>query len=277
MSTRQRDRKKSNFTVLTTSYPNAFFDFIYNNQNFSISGADLATFFGVSGPLQTVGEVSGIPALLVSGGVNYIRSIFAGSGILASLSPNGSVQLDHNLTADSTGEPVLIDVAAVSPTIRSLVGGPRIAVTDHATANAIVVGHDSHLALATHGGATVTIATVNTPVIIGATWTAALMKYYTHNNSGRWTLTAESSCASITATITADSAAGTISATFYVYVNGVQQAGSAIQVQLVAGSPSKHVLVWAAELTETDYVEVWVENNTDTANITVQDAIIRID
>jgi hypothetical protein len=127
--TRASSIKKSNFNALTEAVATDYFDFVQNGQNFKITLANLITSLGVSGAIAAAGDVSAIPVLNQDGGVNYIRGILGGSGILASLSAGGAVEIDHNFTIDSTGSAIMANATAASPTFRSIVGGTGITVT----------------------------------------------------------------------------------------------------------------------------------------------------
>lgn len=126
---RRRDIKKSDFTSVSDSESNDTFDFVRNGQNFKIPQSDLVAALGVTGAIETIGEVTGIPVLRVIGGVNYIRNILGVRGIVASVSPQDGVQVGHNFTVDDTGVPVMINQSAASPTFRSIESGPGINVS----------------------------------------------------------------------------------------------------------------------------------------------------
>lgn len=123
-----KDIKKSGFVEVPSNEPSDSFDFIRSNQNLRISFTNLAASLGTSGLIETLGEITGIPVLNKSGGVNYIRNILAGAGILASISPQNGISLEHNFTVDKTGVPIMIDEGSASPTIRSIRAGTGITV-----------------------------------------------------------------------------------------------------------------------------------------------------
>lgn len=104
------------------------FDFVKNNQNFKVPLSELVKKFGVTGSLETLGEVTGIPVLVIDGTTNKIRNVVGNSGILASISPQDGLQLDHNFEADKTGLPVLADETTEKPKIRSLIQGSGISL-----------------------------------------------------------------------------------------------------------------------------------------------------
>ncbi len=133
-------------------------------------------------------------------------------------------------------------------------------------------------ALAVNAGATVTIAVVDTPVIIGVTWTTTHESRISGTAGGRWTYTGKGSHVSILASITADIVSGTkISCTFYYYKNGVIISGSAVQRDFTAGNTGNFSMPWAEDLETDDYIEIFAENNDGTANIEIKNAILRFD
>jgi hypothetical protein len=120
--------KKSNFVAESTIGSADTLDFVSNGQNKKISFENFLALVGAIGTLVAKGEVTAIPILNKDGTENQIRNILGKSGIIASVSPQGGVQLDHNFTADSVGVPVLTDQAETSPVIRSILAGSGITV-----------------------------------------------------------------------------------------------------------------------------------------------------
>ena len=125
---RQRDVKKSKFPATTSPLVTDYMDLVRSGQNFKVLISDLVTLFGASGPLQVKGESTGTPILSVVSGVNYIRNVVDGPGIVSALSPQDGLKLSHNFTPDKTGAAVLINENAQSPTIRSIQAGTGISV-----------------------------------------------------------------------------------------------------------------------------------------------------
>lgn len=126
--TRQRDIRKSNFVTVTSTESTDYFDIVRNGQNFKIQQANLVNDFGVSGTIETRGEVSATPVLKIIGDVNYIRNLFAGPGILLSDTPQDAIQIEHNFYVDSTGVPIITDEALAQPRVRSIQAGTGITV-----------------------------------------------------------------------------------------------------------------------------------------------------
>ena len=124
---------------------------------------------------------------------------------------------------------------------------------------------------------TVSITAANTPVVVGSTWTFDHESRISGAATGRFTYTGTGKHVNIHATVTADSAGGTNDYTFYIYKNGVQEAGSAIQRAFTSGSPGNLSMLWQLDLEKDDYIELFVENNDNTINIEVIKAILTVD
>ena len=131
--------------------------------------------------------------------------------------------------------------------------------------------------LATNAGATITIAATDTPVILGATWVLEDASRFTGTAGGRFTYTGNGDYVSLHASITAESQGGTDECTFYFFKNGTEITNSGVQRALVSGNPGNLSLLWGLELETGDYIEIFAENNNDTSNIIINNAIIRID
>lgn len=130
--------------------------------------------------------------------------------------------------------------------------------------------------LATHSGATLTITGAATPVIIGATWTEEDSARFTTTAGGRFTYTGKGAFVNIDATITADIALGIDNCSFFVYINGVQEANSQVTREFNAGDPGNMSIVWNAILETNDYIEIWAQNDDAAVNIIIITAILRI-
>lgn len=118
--------KKSNFIGTTTVPSGSTFDYVYNGQNYKIVDEDLFKQFGVLGTIQQEGDPTGAPILNKSGTVNNIRNIENGSGIQASISVQGGVEISHNFDIKTAGVPIIPNGTDTSPIIRSLAAGPGI-------------------------------------------------------------------------------------------------------------------------------------------------------
>lgn len=137
---------------------------------------------------------------------------------------------------------------------------------------------DSISSVLSHNDAlTVTIASVNTPAILGATWDSSHISRFVATAGGRFTYTGKGAHLNLAATITADIVTGTkISCTFYFFKNGVAIPDSAVQRDFTAGNSGNFGMLWAEDLETDDYIEVFAENNDSTANITIINVIFSV-
>jgi hypothetical protein len=64
--------------------------------------------------------------------------------------------------------------------------------------------------------------------------------------------------------------------TAYIALNGSVITNSEKQVSVSAGTPLPASIPWQINFSENDYVEVYVENNTNTTNILVSEGVSRV-
>lgn len=122
-----------------------------------------------------------------------------------------------------------------------------------------------------------TIAFVNTPVKVNAVWTVERSSRFTCTTTGRATFIAErDDFFPLDLAIGLISVGGTpIDATAYIAINGSVIANSGISVA-ISGSDQKSISIpWQKLLSEDDYGEIFVENNTNDNNIIVESSIFR--
>lgn len=122
------------------------------------------------------------------------------------------------------------------------------------------------------------ISTTNTPVRISGTWINQQSSQFLSEATGRATYLGETPIqVPITATVSLEPVSGTNRVlTAYIAINGVAQPASGIQVTADSGAGRTLTLVWQKQLTYLDYVEAFVENNSNTTNILVRDAVERL-
>jgi hypothetical protein len=135
--------------------------------------------------------------------------------------------------------------------------------------------------LSLNGIKTVTIAAANTPVKIGgvaADWVIERTSQVTGNTDGRLTYDGERvATLPILANISAEAASGSNKdITFYIAIDGAIIANSAQATAVSAGAPKNTPIPWQDALANAQFVEVWVENNTDTVDIVVNTGILRL-
>lgn len=130
------------------------------------------------------------------------------------------------------------------------------------------------------GNATVTtISTINTPVKVAGTWTTERASFFTGDASGRATYVGEKPLTiPITAALTiVGETGGDKQATTYIALNGTPIACTKTKTTVNSAKAGNFTNIWQLQLQPNDYIELYVENNTDTINLIVQDAVLRID
>ena len=122
------------------------------------------------------------------------------------------------------------------------------------------------------------IAVAGTPAKLAGTWTTEHQSHFTSDATGKMTYNGvKDEHLDITFSFTAAPVSGTNKdIVFYVFKNGVEITNSAAANNLSSGDPGRTTLLWRAAFTDGDYVEAYVENNTDTVNVLVTDAILRV-
>jgi len=134
-------------------------------------------------------------------------------------------------------------------------------------------------ALMSHNGpTTITIAGANTPVLIAPNWVEEGVSQFATDANGRITLeTPKRTTVPITYSMTAEAISGTNkSISFYVYKNGIQIANSISTNKVSAGDPKNTTVIWEELLSPADYIEIWIENNTDAVDLIVNTGIARM-
>ena len=133
--------------------------------------------------------------------------------------------------------------------------------------------------LSLNGNATeTTITTQDVPVLTAGTWVVESTSFFTGTTAGRLTYVGEKDLAvpvDIVATVI--SASGTNKdITVYLALNGSVIANSGKTNRVGATDPASVTALWQLTVSTNDYLEAWVENNTDTINLVVSDAVLRI-
>jgi hypothetical protein len=133
--------------------------------------------------------------------------------------------------------------------------------------------------LSLHSNATATtISLVNTPVLVAGTWNIESVSQFTGTAAGRLTYNGERDIhVPIDVSTSLDPSAGTNKdLSIYVALNGTPITNSSMKVRADSGNPQAVSTHWQLVMSTNDYIEVYVENNTDTTNIVVIDAILRL-
>lgn len=133
--------------------------------------------------------------------------------------------------------------------------------------------------LAVNGNALeTTITTVDTPVKVNAVWTCVRESRFTCTTDGRVTYNAErDGFFPVDGSIRLVSVGGTpIDATPYIAKNGAIIADTGRTVAISGSKPTQVTIPWQLTMAQDDYLEVFVENNTNDNNIIVKSAVIRV-
>jgi hypothetical protein len=135
------------------------------------------------------------------------------------------------------------------------------------------------------GNATATVISASSvdgsnAVLVAGAWVTKDESQYSTTAAGRITAIFESPVPSpISVTASVEPVSGTnVTIAFYVCVNGVIQFESGMIVRADSNNPVTIPVIWQEEMSSTlnAYVEVFVENRTNTTNILVSNAVLRV-
>jgi hypothetical protein len=122
------------------------------------------------------------------------------------------------------------------------------------------------------------IAVIGTPVLIAGTWETQSTSQFTGTAGGRLTYNGgKDTTIPVTLSLTGGPVSGTnIPITYHLYKNGSPVTGAS-QGNTISSTAARNTsLPWQITMTSTDYLEVFVSNDSTTANVLVIDAIFRI-
>jgi hypothetical protein len=270
--------RQSQFIEETSVPAGSSLGFFNNGYNYQITYDNFLSGLGVTGTIVQDGAVTGVPVLDVQGTVNNIRNLENGAGVACSVSAENGITVAHNFTIDSTGEPLMLNTTALSPTFVSLVAGVGINVNTVGTT--IEISNDLasiYGVVYMQGNATATvIASTSTPVKVGGTWTTDIASSFTATTGGRLTYTGtETQVVRIDCALTLSPVSGAnqhISA--YIAKNGSVVTASRQQTHISNGTDMNMSVCWQSSLATNDYIEVFVQNGTATNNITVSRIVL---
>ena len=282
MVRRATGRRKSDFVAQDTVPANSFMDYFVDNTNYRISYTNLVSGLGVTGTIVTTGSGTAAPVLEKDGTINKIRNIENGSGIAASISATDGVEIKHNFTVDATGSPLMLNTTATSPTFVSLFAGSGISLT--ATGNIIAISSNDALHyvesfLQTNTTDTV-IAATTTPVLVAGTWEYGANTGFTQTSGGKLTYNgSDTAVLTVHASISIEPVSGNNNQDISVYVakNGAVIAGTRISAVISNGAPQNLSLSTNQSFATNDYIELFVQNSTSTANLTVVRGLFGVD
>lgn len=271
--------RQSQFVEQTSILAGSSFGFFNNGYNYQITYDNFLNGLGVTGTIAQVGDVTGVPVLDISGVNNYIRNLEEGSGISLNLSAEDGIEISHNFTIDSVGEPIVQNGGAASPTFVSIEGGDGIGVTT--TGTRVVISSTETLSFATitmAGNSTATtIASTATAVKAAGTFVVGdVSSNFTGATSGRITHTGPQSRHVINALVTLDAASGSNHLlSIFIAVNGVI-VSTKMTDTVSAGLPRAIATFVNIVLNTSDYVEIFVRNESATTNVIAVNAVLSI-
>jgi len=130
-------QKISSFTGEASLVGSDLITFVRAGTNFNVTFTGLINSLGVTGTLETIGDPLGSPVLnQPAAGINEIRNIESGPGILASISPQDGITIEWNVAQDNIGVSLTSGLANSEPVISSLTAGLGLSIVK--TGNNIV-------------------------------------------------------------------------------------------------------------------------------------------
>ena len=281
MVDRAQGRKKSEFVQQSTVLANSYLDYVVNGTNYKISYDNFVSGLGVTGTIVQEGAVTGTAILDVDGTVNQIRNLEAGPGIVTSVSAENGAKISHNFTASADGLPILLNITAASPTIASIVAGSGISVATVNDSGIEIssIGADIYGQVTMQGNSTATnIVTQGSPVKVAGTWAAQIESNFTGDTTGRLTYNGSiTQIVSASVSITFSHAlGGTDDLAVYIAKNGSVITASKL-TRAVTGSARGNVgTFFNVSMDTSDYLEVFVANDSDINDITVVDCLFGV-
>jgi hypothetical protein len=281
MTIRADGRKKSEFIAKDTVQAGGYLDYVVNGTNYKISYDNFVANLGVTGSIVQTGAVTGAAILDVQGSVNNIRNLESGAGIAVSVSPENGAKISHNFTASADGFPILLNTTAASPTIASIVAGSGISIATVNSSGIQIssIADEIYSQVTMQGNSTATtISTQGTAVKVAGTWVVQTESNFTGNTTGRLTYTGSTTevvSASVSITFS-HAGSGTDNLAVYIAKNGSVLTGSKL-TRAVTGSARGNVgTFFNVSMATSDYLEVFVANDSDTSNITVVDCLFGV-
>ncbi len=120
------------------------------------------------------------------------------------------------------------------------------------------------------------IASAGVPVKVAGTFTEQLASFFSTDTTGRITYLGEQDLImSIDIVISGEIGVGTDDVTLFLALNGTAIAGSGHQQEFTTGDPNNVTTIWMLTLVTNDFLEIFIQNNDTTEDITVLDAKFR--
>jgi hypothetical protein len=130
----------------------------------------------------------------------------------------------------------------------------------------------------TGNAAATTVPGTGAGALVNATWTINATSFYTGTAAGRATYNGERDLRSpIDIAVDVEPSSGTNKLiAVFVAINGTVVASSRRIIRADAGDPKSIPVIWQYTFAENDYVEVFVDNLTDTVSIVVSAGVLRV-
>jgi len=128
------------------------------------------------------------------------------------------------------------------------------------------------------GNSTATVLSVGVPTLVAGTFTLERASQFTTTTAGRATYNGERDLVTpIDISVVLDPASGTNKTLrCYVALNGTEVTSSGIAVNISSGDPKQISVPWQINLTTGDFIEIFIENETDSVNATAIDVTLRV-
>lgn len=134
--------------------------------------------------------------------------------------------------------------------------------------------------LSFNGSSTETvISTINTPVKVTAAWTCIRESKFTCDTTGRITSNSERDLNGVPIDVNVglvSSGGGSINVTVYLAKNGTAITASATTVEISGSNQALVSIPWQDAISENDFYEIFIENNSNTTNIIVESGKLRL-
>lgn len=143
--------------------------------------------------------------------------------------------------------------------------------------NGVVADSNADAMVSLTANATVTTLAVGVPALIAGTWVVERESMFTGTTGGRITYNGERDLTTpIDITITLNPVSGTNKVfRAYLALNGAVIVNSGKAIRLDNADPLAITVPWQLKLTTGDFLEVFVENETDSIDVTVIDGVMR--
>lgn len=249
----------------------------------SLNGQDGLTVVGSNWSIFSMGKFAFAELTAANTGIDF------GTAVLSTLELNDLVFREKTANTATGIKGAAANANVVANSIATVAGSEfsvttplsGITVDDfrwNFQGNGVVEDTQPDALLSLSANATATTTPVGVPTVVAGTWTDERASHFTNTTGGRSTYNAERPVTTpIDAALTADPATGTNkSIRAFIAINGTAIVASSKAVNIGSGDPKEIVLQWQAKLTATDFVEVFIENETDSVNVTVIDATLRV-